>query len=100
MKIRRTGEFDKWLKRLRDPEARIRITARIKRLGEGNPGDHRFLDDISELRINYSTGYRVYYKDTGKEIIILLCGGDKTTQAADIAKARDIAKRPLDEEEK
>jgi putative addiction module killer protein len=53
---------------------------RIKRFGEGNPGDHQFLGDISELRIDYGPGYRVYYKDTGKEIIIFLCGGDKSTQ--------------------
>jgi putative addiction module killer protein len=97
MRIRRTGEFDKWLTKLRDPEARVRINMRIKRLGEGNPGDHRFLEDISELRIDYGPGYRVYYKDTGKEIIIILCGGDKSTQQADIARARNIAKWPLDE---
>jgi putative addiction module killer protein len=63
----------------------------VNRLAEGNPGDGRFLDDISEMKIDYGPGYRVYYKDTGKEIIILLCGGDKTTQQADIKKARDIA---------
>jgi putative addiction module killer protein len=98
MKIRRTGEFDTWLKKLRDSEARVRVNVRIKRLGEGNPGDHRFLGDVSELRIDYGPGYRVYYKDTGKEIIVLLCGGDKTTQATDIARARDITNRPLEEE--
>ncbi|MDR2048493.1 MAG: type II toxin-antitoxin system RelE/ParE family toxin [Treponema sp.] len=100
MKIRRTGEFNKWLKKLRDPEARVRINMRIKRLGEGNPGDHRFLGEISELRIDYGPGYRVYCKDTGKEIIIILCGGDKSAQQADIAKAKDIAKQPFEEEEK
>ncbi|MDR2143389.1 MAG: type II toxin-antitoxin system RelE/ParE family toxin [Treponema sp.] len=98
MKIRRTGEFDTWLKKLRDSEARVRVNVRIKRLGEGNLGDHRFLGDISELRIDYGPGFRVYYKDTGKEIIVLLCGGDKTTQVADIARARDIANRPFEEE--
>ena len=85
---------------MRDPEARVRINVRIKRLGEWNPGDSRFLGEISELRIHYGPGYRVYYKDTGKEVIIILCGGDKTTQQADIARARDIAKLPLEEEEK
>ncbi|MDR3123571.1 MAG: hypothetical protein LBU16_07325 [Treponema sp.] len=54
---------------MRDPEARVRINLRIKRLGEGNPGDHRFWGDISDLRIDYGPGYRVYYKDAGKEII-------------------------------
>jgi putative addiction module killer protein len=84
--------------KLRDPEARVRINVRIKRLGEGNSGDSRFLGEITELRIHHGPGYRVYYKDTGKEIIILLCGGDKSTQQADIARARDIAKRPFEEE--
>jgi putative addiction module killer protein len=99
-KIRRTGEFDKWLKKLRDSEASARILARIKRLAEGNPGDSRFFGDISELRIDYGPGYRVYFKDTGTEIIIILCGGDKTTQRADIARARVFARRPLEEETK
>jgi putative addiction module killer protein len=98
--MRRTGEFDKWFNRLRDPEAKARILARIKRLAEGNPGDVKPAGEgVSEMRIDYGTGYRVYYKDTGKEIIILLCGGDKTTQQADIDRARKIAKMPLEEEE-
>jgi putative addiction module killer protein len=84
---------------LRDSRARSRIQIRIKRLEEGNPGDHRFLGDISELKIDYGPGYRVYYKDTGKEIIILLCGGDKQTQDADITRAKQIANLPLEEEE-
>jgi putative addiction module killer protein len=98
-KIRKTSEFDKWLKNLRDSQAKTRILARIKRLAEGNPGDNRFLGEISELRIDYGPGYRIYYKDTGKEIIILLCGGDKTTQQTDIDRARYIATLPLEEEE-
>jgi putative addiction module killer protein len=97
-KIRRTSEFDKWLKKLRDSDASARILVRIKRLAEGNPGDNRFLGDISELRIDYGPGYRVYFKDTGTEIIILLCGGDKTTQQTDIARARVFAQSPLEEE--
>jgi putative addiction module killer protein len=91
MEIRKTSEFDKWLNKLRDRRAAVRILIRINRLADGNPGDSRFLGDISEMRIDYGPGYRVYYKDTGKEIIILLCGGDKTTQQADIVKARQIA---------
>ena len=90
--IRRSSVYIKWLKSLRDPQARARILARVDRLAAGNSGDSRFLGDISELRIDYGTGYRIYFKDTGKEIIILLCGGDKTTQQADIAKARKIAR--------
>jgi putative addiction module killer protein len=92
-KIRKASVFIKWLKKLRDSRARFRIYQRIDRLANGNPGDHRFLGDISELRIDYGTGYRVYYWDTGKEIIVLLCGGDKTTQETDIAEARRIAKK-------
>jgi putative addiction module killer protein len=71
----------------------------MDRLRKGNPGDNRFLGDISEMRIDYGPGYRVYYKDTGKEIIILLCGGDKTTQQADIARAKLIAEQYNSEEE-
>jgi putative addiction module killer protein len=89
--IQHSSIFDKWLKKLRDIEAKYRILARVDRLAEGNPGDSRFLGNISELRIDYGPGYRVYYKDTGKEIITLLCGGNKSTQQADIAKARKIA---------
>ena len=90
--IHSSDVFIKWIKRLRDDQARFRIYKRIDRLAEGNPGDSRFLGDINELRIDYGPGYRVYYRDTGKKIIILLCGGDKTTQQADIVKAREIAR--------
>jgi putative addiction module killer protein len=99
MKIRKTSVYKKWISHLRDSQARYRIQIRIKRLEEGNPGDHRFLGDISELKIDYGPGYRVYYKDTGKEIIILLCGGDKRTQDADIVRAKQIATLPLEEED-
>jgi putative addiction module killer protein len=97
--IRRSSIYKKWVKNLRDLQARARIFARVKRLAEGNPGDNRFLGDISEMRIDYGPGYRVYYKDTGKEIILLLCGGDKTTQQADIIRAREIALIPIEENE-
>ena len=89
--VRRSSIYIKWLKNLRDRKARARILTRVERLASGNPGDSRFLGGISELRINYGPGYRIYFKDTKKEIIILLCGGDKTTQQEDIAKAREIA---------
>jgi putative addiction module killer protein len=84
--------YKKWFDSLRDSQAKARIYTRVIRLAKGNPGDNRFLGEISELRIDYGPGYRVYYKDTGKEIIILLCGGDKTTQQADITEARKIAR--------
>ena len=91
--IRRSDVFDKWLKKLRDDRAVARINTRIARLAEGNPGDVESAGEgISEMRIDYGPGYRVYYKDTGREIIILLCGGDKTTQQADITNARKIAR--------
>jgi len=93
-KIRRSSVYTKWLKNLKDQRARSIIFKRTKRLAEGNPGDVGPVgDNISELRIHYGPGYRVYYKDTGKEIIILLCGGDKSTQQADIIKAKKIAKQ-------
>ena len=100
MKIRRTSVYKKWINDLRDNQARYRIFTRIMRLEEGNPGDVRSVGEgISEMRIHYGPGYRVYYKDTGKEIIILLCGGDKSTQQEDIARAKLIAASPLEEEE-
>jgi len=78
---------------LRDIRVKTRIDFRIQRLIMGNPGDVKPAGEgISEMRIDYGPGYRVYYKDTGKEIIILLCGGDKRTQQADIAEARKIAR--------
>ena len=100
--VRSSSVYIKWLKKLRDAEAKARIITRTRRLAIGNPGDSRFLGDISELRIDYGTGYRVYYSnhkltDTSREIIILLCGGDKTTQQQDITNARKIA-RLYDEE--
>jgi putative addiction module killer protein len=92
-KIRRSSVYTKWLKNLRDYQARSLIFKRTKRLAENNPGDVGPVGEgISELRIHYGPGYRVYYKDTGKEIIILLCGGDKSTQQTDIIKAKKIAK--------
>ena len=91
--IRRSDVFDKWLVKLRDPRARVKILERVDRLAKGNPGDVEPAGEgISEMRIDYGPGYRVYYKETGREIIILLCGGDKTTQQADIANARKIAR--------
>jgi len=89
-----SGEFEKWLHKLHDSRAKFRIYKRIERLAEGNPGDVEPAGDgISEMREDYGPGYRVYYKETKKEIIILLCGGDKRTQQADIVKAKKIAKR-------
>jgi putative addiction module killer protein len=93
MTIRKTSIFIKWLKNVQDSRARARIYKRIGRLAQGNPGDVRPIGEgCSEMRIDYGPGYRVYYKDTGKEIIILLCGGDKTSQQEDIDRAKEIAR--------
>ena len=89
----RSSVFIKWLTKLKDENARARILTRIKRLAIGNPGDVKPAGEgISEMRIDYGPGYRVYFKDTGREIIILLCGGNKTSQQSDIAEARKIAR--------
>ena len=100
VQIRRTNIYDKWIRNLNDSRAKARITTRVRRLAEGNPGDHRFLGDmVSEMRIDYGPGYRVYYTDTGSETIILLCGGDKSTQQIDIIRAKELAGVPFKEEE-
>lgn len=84
--------FDEWLDGLRDERAKARIAQRLVRLASGNPGDVKPVGEgISELRIDYGPGYRVYYMQHGAELIILLCGGDKSTQDRDIRKAKEIA---------
>jgi putative addiction module killer protein len=96
--MRETEGFKQWLKKLKDLRGKAIIYRRIERLSEGNPGDSVPVGEgISEMRVHCGPGYRVYYKDTGREIIILLCGGDKSTQEADIAKAKELAKEPIDE---
>ncbi|MFP3043965.1 type II toxin-antitoxin system RelE/ParE family toxin [Treponema primitia] len=100
MRIRKTNVYKRWIKKLKDTKAKYRIFARISRLEEGNRGDWGPVgNNLFELRINYGPGYRVYCKDTGVEIIILLCGGDKATQQEDIARAQKIVLEPLDEAE-
>jgi putative addiction module killer protein len=90
--IRETDIFKKWMKTMKDHTARSIINARIRRLSLGNKGDCKYIGDgISELRIDFGPGYRVYYFQAGQEIIILLCGGDKSSQSGDIDKAKQIA---------
>jgi putative addiction module killer protein len=90
--IKETEEFSDWLKALKDQVAKAEILVRIQRLAKGNPGDVKPVGEgISELRINHGPGYRVYYVQRGKALIILLCGGDKDSQARDIAKAKKLA---------
>jgi putative addiction module killer protein len=92
IEIRKTEIFAKWLDGLHDIRARARILVRIERLAAGNPGDVKALGEgISELRIDYGPGYRVYYKKQGQNLVILLAGGDKRTQTKDIKTALRLA---------
>jgi putative addiction module killer protein len=92
IEIRKTAAFSDWMARLGDHRARARIAARIDRLGLGNPGDVEPVGEgISELRFHYGPGYRVYFVWRGKKLILLLCGGDKSTQAKDIKTAKVLA---------
>ena len=93
IEIRKTEIFAKWIDGLRDVSARARILARIERLAEGNPGDVRPVGEgVSEMRIDYGPGYRVYYKKQGSKLVILLAGGDKRSQSRDIKNALNLAK--------
>jgi len=91
--IRKTREFAEWIDGLGDVRARARILVRIERLAAGNPGDVRPVGEgVSELRIDYGPGYRVYYKKVGTRLVILLAGGDKGTQEKDIQLALGLAR--------
>jgi putative addiction module killer protein len=90
--VRQTPVFSKWMTGLRDRRARAKIAARIDRLAFGNQGDVAPVGEgVSELRIHYGPGYRVYFVRRGKMLIVLLCGGDKSTQAGDIKAAKILA---------
>ena len=98
MQIRRTKVFNDWLLNLRDRQARAKIYARIDRLEDGNPGNSRSVGaGIVEMKIDFGPGYRVYYVQRGEIVIILLCGGDKSTQNKDIDHAKALASQ-IDEE--
>jgi len=89
-----TDDFDAWFARLRDRRSVMRIQARIDRAEAGNFGDCEPVGEgVSEMRIRYGPGYRVYFTQRGLEIVILLAGGDKSTQSKDIKTALDIARR-------
>lgn len=91
--IRKTQTFVQWLDQLLDVQARARVLARIKRLEEGNAGDVKPVGEgISEMRIHYGPGYRVYFVKQGRQIIVLLAGGDKRTQSLDIKTALRLAR--------
>jgi len=92
IEIRQTEVYASWFARLRDRQARARIDVRIRRLSLGNPGDVRPVGEgVSELRIDYGPGYRVYFVQRGAVLIILLAGGDKRTQDGDIQTAQELA---------
>lgn len=79
-----------WLKRLRDGQAKVAVARRVIRIEQGKFGDHKFCrEGVWELRIDVGPGYRVYYALSGRRVVLLLCGGDKRTQGADIARAVD-----------
>ena len=91
--IRQTEVYARWFDSLRDRKARARIDVRIRRLSLGNPGDVRPVGEgVSELRIDYGPGYRVYFVQRGATLIILLTGGDKRTQERDIEKSLKMAR--------
>ena len=93
IEVRQTAVFTNWLEGLRDSVARVRIATRIRRMELGNFGDVKPVGEgVSELRITYGPGYRLYFVQQGCEVVILLCGGDKSSQRRDIAAAKQMAK--------
>lgn len=94
IEVRQTAEFSRWLSRLRDANAVARIAGRIRRMEMDNPGDYRSLGGgLMEMRIDYGPGYRVYFVRRGTTVVLLLCGGDKRAQRADIVRARKLAEQ-------
>ncbi len=92
IKVYQTDVFRQWLKALRDDQAVVRIIRRTERIADGNFGDARPIGQgVSELRIHYGPGYRVYFASQGDVIVLLLCGGDKSSQAEDIKRAHKLA---------
>jgi putative addiction module killer protein len=98
LEVRKTDAFETWLTRLKDRRGRAKIVARIDRLALGNPGDVAPVGEgVSELRIHFGPGYRVYFVRRGKSVVVLLCGGDKGSQERDIAQAKTLAAELEDE---
>ena len=92
IEIRQTTVYARWFRRLRDRQARVRIDIRIRRLSLGNPGDVRPVGEgVSEIRIHYGPGYRVYFVQRGEALVVLLTGGDKDSQERDIRRALELA---------
>ena len=94
IEVRQTAEYEKWFGSLKDRTARVRVDIRIRRLSLGNPGTVEPVGEgVSELKIDYGPGYRVYFVQNGSHYVLLLAGGDKSTQARDIRKARELARK-------
>jgi putative addiction module killer protein len=92
VRVIKTNHFDRWFRQLKDIRAAARIQVRLDRLAAGNPGDVRPVGGgVSELRIDHGPGYRVYYQQKADVLIVLLLGGDKSSQAKDIKRARELA---------
>jgi len=92
IEVRQTDEYAKWFAGLRDMRAKARVTVRVRRLSLGNAGDVKAVGSgVSELRIDVGKGYRVYFVNRGECLVILLAGGDKSTQQRDIEKAKQLA---------
>ena len=93
LEVHRTEVYASWLDGLRDVRARARVLVRVERLAAGNPGDVRPVGEgVSEIRIDYGPGYRVYFKRQDRTVVVLLAGGDKRTQSDDIATALRLAR--------
>ena len=93
LEVRKTEVYAKWLDGLRDVRARARVLVRVERLAAGNPGDARPVGEgVSELRVDYGPGYRVYFTRQGRTVVVLLAGGDKRTRSRDIATALRLAR--------
>lgn len=93
LEVRQTATYSAWFATLRDRTAKVRIDIRIRRLSLGNPGDVKPVGEgVSELRVNYGPGYRVYFVQKGTEFVVLLAGGDKSSQEQDIREAKALAR--------
>ena len=93
LQIRKTDVYAEWIDNLRDLQGRARILVRVERLASGNPGDVNAIGGgVSELRVHFGPGYRVYFTQRGPDIVILLAGGDKSSQSTDIQTALRLAK--------
>jgi len=94
--VRETKTFSEWLAALRDERAQANIARRVRQLALGNFGDAKLVGDgVSELRIHYGPGYRVYFVRTGRQVLVVLCGGDKSTQDRDIKEAKRLALKEI-----